>query len=49
LQCIFEIFLVVYILQEDIEALGRNMIEVFEDFTSQEGLEIFTSSFTLAK
>jgi len=25
------------------------MIEVFEGFASQEGLEIFTSSFTLAK
>ncbi len=31
------------------EALGQNMIEVFEGFASQEGLEIFTSSFTLAK
>ncbi len=31
------------------EALGRNIIEVFEDFASQEGLEIFTSSFTLVK
>ncbi len=41
--------LLVYISQEDIEALGRNIIEVFESFTSQEGLKIFTSSFTLAK
>ncbi len=31
------------------EALGQNIIEVFENFTSQEGLKIFTSSFTLAK
>ncbi len=31
------------------EALGRNIIEVFKGFTSQEGLEIFTSSFILAK
>ena len=31
------------------EALGRNIIEVFKGFASQEGLEIFTSSFTLAK
>ena len=31
------------------KALGQNIIEVFEGFTSQEGLEIFTSSFTLAK
>ena len=31
------------------EALGQNMIEVIEGFASQEGLEIFTSSFTLAK
>ncbi len=31
------------------EALGRNIIEVFKGFTSQEGLKIFTSSFTLAK
>ncbi len=49
LRCIFEVFLVVYISQEDMEALGRNIIEVFEGFASQEGLEIFTSSFTLAK
>ncbi len=31
------------------EALGQNIIEVFEGFASQEGLKIFTSSFTLAK
>ena len=31
------------------EALGRNIIEVFKDFASQEGLKIFTSSFTLIK
>ncbi len=31
------------------KALGRNIIEVFEGFASQEGLEIFTSSFTLTK
>ena len=49
LRCIFEVFLVVYISQEDMEALGQNMIEVFKGFVSQEGLEIFTSSFTLAK
>ena len=49
LRYIFEVFLVVYILQEDMEALGRNINEVFKGFASQEGLEIFTSSFTLAK
>src|SRR6266542_6631595 len=49
LQYIFKVFLVIYILQEDIEVLGQNIIEVFEGFTSQEGLEIFISSFTLAK
>ena len=49
LRCIFEVFLVVCISQEDMEALGQNMIEVFEGFASQEGLEIFTSSFILAK
>ena len=49
LQCIFEVFLVVYISQEDMKALGQNINEVFEGFVSQEGLEIFTSSFTLAK
>ena len=37
-------FLVVYISQEDMEALGRNIIEVFKDFASQEGLEIFITS-----
>ncbi len=26
------------------EALSQNIIEVFKDFTSQEGLEIFTTS-----
>ncbi len=31
------------------KALGQNIIEVFKGFASQEGLEIFTSSFTLAK
>ncbi len=31
------------------KALGWNIIEVFEGFVSKEGLEIFTSSFTLAK
>ncbi len=31
------------------EALGQNIIEVFEGFASQEGLEIFTSSFILTK
>ena len=31
------------------EALGQNIIEVFKGFASQEGLKIFTSSFTLAK
>jgi len=49
LRCIFEVFLVVYISQEDMKALGQNIIEVFKGFASQEGLEIFTSSFTLAK
>ncbi len=49
LQCIFEVFLIVYISQEDMKALGRNIIEVFEGFASQKGLKIFISSFTLAK
>ncbi len=49
LQYIFEVFLIVYILQENMKALGQNIIEVFESFASQEDLEIFTSSFTLAK
>ncbi len=31
------------------EALGQNIIEVFEGFASQEGLEIFTSDFTFSK
>ncbi len=31
------------------KALGRNIIEVFKDFISKEGLEIFISSFILAK
>ena len=49
LQCIFEVFLVIYISQEDMKALGQNIIEVFEGFISQEGLEIFISSFIHAK
>ncbi len=49
LQCIFKVFLVVYISQEDMKALGRNIIEVFEGFASQEVLKIFISSFTLVK
>ncbi len=49
LQCIFEVFLIVYISQENMKVLGQNIIEVFEGFASQEGLKIFTSSFTLAK
>ncbi len=36
--------LLVYILQEDMEALGQNIIEVFKGFTSQEGLEIFITN-----
>ena len=31
------------------EVLSQNIIEVFESFASQEGLEIFTSNFILAK
>ncbi len=31
------------------EALSQNIIEIFKGFASQEGLEIFISSFTLAK
>ncbi len=49
LQCTFEVFLIVYISQENMKALDQNIIEVFKGFASQEGLEIFTSSFTLAK
>ncbi len=41
--------LLVYISQEDMKALGRNIIEVFEGFASQKGLKIFTSSFTFTK
>ena len=41
--------LLVYISQKDMKVLGRNIIEVFKDFASQEGLEIFISNFTLAK
>src|SRR6266540_6772316 len=49
LQYIFEVFLVIYISQKDMKALGQNIIEVFEDFASQKGLKIFISSFTLIK
>ena len=41
LQYIFEVFLIVYILQKDIKALSQNIIEVFKGFVSQKGLEIF--------
>ena len=41
--------LLVYILQEDMKALGRNIIEVFKGFVSKEGLGIFTSKFYTCK
>ncbi len=45
--CLCSVYLklfLVHISQVDMEALGRNIIEVFEGFANQEGLEIFTIS-----